>query len=154
MKVLVLVGAGFIGSVLCPYLHERGDEVTIMDTLLFDEWNKLSPRKTFIRGDVRNINDLLPALVEADAVVNLAAISNDPASDLLPQLTWEINHKANELIAQLCQTTPKRVVHASSCSVYGFSHERTFDEESKLGPVTLYAHTKMLSEQHYFHKDV
>ena len=95
MRVLVLGGAGFIGAVLCPYLRERGDEVIIMDTLLFEETKKISLPAPFIRGDIRSTNDLLPALAKADAVVNLAAISNDPASDLEPELTWEINYKAN-----------------------------------------------------------
>jgi nucleoside-diphosphate-sugar epimerase len=154
MKVLVLGGAGFIGSALCPYLHERGDEVTVLDTVLFEEQEGTSLPCALVRGDIRDINDLLPALVEADAVVNLAAISNDPASDLKPELTWEINYKANELISQLCQTTGKRVVYASSCSVYGFSKDGVFDEGSRLNPITLYAQTKMLSEQLYLHENV
>jgi nucleoside-diphosphate-sugar epimerase len=154
MKVLVLGGAGFIGSVLCPYLRERGDEVTVVDAFLFEERTDTSLPYALIRGDIRNAGALLPAVDEADAVVNLAAVSNDPASDLAPELAWETNYKANELISQLCQATKKRVVHASSCSVYGFSDGDIFDEESQLDPVTLYAQTKMLSEQCYLHKEV
>jgi nucleoside-diphosphate-sugar epimerase len=154
VKVLVLGGAGYIGNALCTYLQERGEEVTVLDACLFDQHHTMSSPGEFIRGDIRNLNDLLPAIVQAEAVVNLAAISNDPASDLRPELTWETNYKANETIAQLCQSTGKRVVYASSCSVYGFSPEGVFDETSKLAPVTLYAHTKMLSEQHYLHEDI
>jgi nucleoside-diphosphate-sugar epimerase len=103
----------------------------------------------FIRGDVRNIKSLWPLVQKADALVNLAALSNDPTSDLDPKLTWDINYKANETIAKLCQASNKRVVFASSCSVYGFSPEAVFTEDSKPGPVTLYGKTKMLSEEFY-----
>jgi nucleoside-diphosphate-sugar epimerase len=154
MKVLLLGGYGFIGCVLSTYLHERGDEVTVLDTLLFEQDEDVDVPGEFVRGDIRSINDFLPALAEADAVVNLAAMSNDPASDLLPELTWEINYKANETIAQLCQATGKRIVYASSCSVYGFSNDEVFTESSRIGPVTLYAQTKMLSEHLYLHESI
>lgn len=189
MKVLVLGGAGYIGSVLCEYLIERGDEVIVMDNLLFETGKKItipgefilsgknhvknskfgrgvkaessekedstdiSPWK-FIFGDVRNLGDLIGATEMADAVVNLAAISNDPASDLQPELTWDINYKSNETIAALCKATGKRVVFASSCSVYGFAKSGVFSEENNLNPVTLYARTKMLSEKFYQDLDV
>lgn len=149
MKVLVLGGAGYIGSVLCEYLESIGDEVIIMDNFIYERSLKDLPFKNFIIGDITNINDLLPAIEQADAIVNLAAISNDPASDLLPELTWKINYKANKLIAELCQATGKRIVYASSCSVYGFSENGEFTEASPMGPVTLYARTKMLSEKPY-----
>jgi len=154
MKVLVLGGAGYIGSVLCPYLVKMGDEVTVLDTLLYERKTTATQDYRIIKGDIRNINDLLPAMAEADAIVNLAAISNDPSSDLRPQLTWEINYLANELIAKLARSSHKRVVYASSCSVYGFSEDEVFSEDSKLGPVTLYAQTKMLSENYYLHSDI
>lgn len=149
MKVLVLGGAGYIGAVLCDYLESIGDEVIVMDNFLYERDLNNLPAHEYIVGDIRNINDLLPAIEKADAVVNLAAISNDPASDLLPELTWNVNYKANHLIAELCQASGKRVVYASSCSVYGFSENGEFNEDSPVGPVTLYARTKMLSEKPY-----
>lgn len=149
MKVLVLGGAGYIGSVLCDYLEEKGDEVIVFDNFLYEKSLKNLSHREYIVGDIRNINDLLPAIEQADAIVNLAAISNDPASDLAPELTWNVNYKANELIAELCQASGKRVVYASSCSVYGFSENSEFNEDSPMGPVTLYARTKMLSEKPY-----
>lgn len=154
MKVLVLGGAGYIGSVLVPYLLGKGDTVSVMDNLLYERKRMPEFGCEFIKGDITNINDLLPAIAKVDAVINLAAISNDPASDLKPELTWEINYKANEMIAKLCQSTGKRVIYASSCSVYGFSENGVFTEDSKLGPVTLYAHTKMLSENYFLQKDI
>ncbi len=146
-KVLVLGGAGFIGSILSYYLYERGDEVTIMDTLFYEKKPRVFFPLRFVRGDIRKIADLEPEIVKADVIVNLAALSNDPVSDLDPALTWEINHKANELIADLVVKHGKRIVFASSCSVYGFAESGIFNEESALNPVTLYAKTKVLSEQ-------
>ncbi len=154
MKVLILGGAGFIGSVLCEYLKSRGDEVTVYDNLLYEKGTKIDAGCNFIHADVTNINDLLPAIDCHEAIVNLAAISNDPASDLAPSLTWEINYRANETIANLCRSTDKRVVYASSCSVYGFSSRGIFNELDKPNPVSLYARTKMLSEKFYLDSDV
>lgn len=154
MKVLVLGGAGYIGSVLCKYLVSKGDDVTVLDNLLYEKGRKIAGDFKFIHGDICNVNDLLGPIEDAEAVVNLAAISNDPASDLSPNLTWEINYRANETIANLCRSTGKRVVYASSCSVYGFADEGVFTEKSKPNPVSLYAKTKMLSEKYYLSADV
>lgn len=154
MKILVLGGAGYIGQVLCKYLKSSGDEVTILDNLLYEKGRKIDGDFRFTHGDICNINDLLPAIEDADAIVNLAAISNDPASDLSPSLTWEVNYRANETIANLCRATGKRVVYASSCSVYGFADNGVFNEKSKPNPVSLYARTKMLSEKYYMDEDV
>lgn len=154
MKVLILGGAGYIGSILSVYLKQRGDKTIIFDNFLYENNRSKIRGEEIIKGDIRNIDDLLPAIGKADAVVNLAAISNDPASDLQPKLTWEVNYKANETIAALCRSSGKRVIYASSCSVYGFSESGEFNEESQLNPVTLYARTKMLSENPYLHKDI
>lgn len=154
MKVLVLGGAGYIGSVLCPYFEAQGDQVIIYDNFLYEKKPNSIKAHKIIRADVRDVNTLIPAIDEVDAVVNLAAISNDPATDLQPKLSWDVNYKVNETIAHLCHATNKRIVYASSCSVYGFSDTEEFNEESRLGPVTLYARTKMLSEQFYLHTNV
>ena len=154
MKILILGGAGYIGSTLSPYLHEQGHEVTILDSLLYEHITRDFGHAKFIKGDIRNINDLLPAITNADAVVNLAALSNDTTADLQPSVTWETNYKANELIAELCRVLRKRVIYASSCSVYGFAESGVFSEDSRLNPVTLYAQTKMLSEKYYLEDGV
>lgn len=151
MRVLVLGGAGYIGSVLVEYLESQRDSVTVMDTCFYEKSPEKLKSAKLVLGDIRNINDLLPLISASDAVVNLAAISNDPASDLKPEITWDINYKANEMIANLCLATRKRVIFASSCSVYGFSENELFTEESDLRPVSLYAMTKMLSEEFYKH---
>lgn len=156
MKVLILGGAGYIGSVLSEYLKEKGDNAVIFDNFLYEKRgrDKRVKGENIIKGDIRNIKDLLPAINQADAVVNLAAISNDPASDLQPKLTWEINYKANEEISKFCRSNRKKIVYTSSCSVYGFSPVGIFNEQSKLNPVTLYARTKMQSENLYLNKNI
>lgn len=147
-KILILGGAGFIGSILSQTLHEQGDEVTIFDTLFFEpKARDFSPFR-LVQDDIRKKEELEPEIKRADAVVNLAALSNDPVSDLDPQLTWDINHAANSVIAELCAKYGKRIVFASSCSVYGFGQE-TFHEESETNPLSLYAKTKVLSEKIY-----
>lgn len=153
MKVLVLGGAGYIGAVLCDYLKEKGDRVTIFDNLLYEQDSNLKSNFSFIHGDICSNHDLVPAISSHDAVVNLAAISNDPASDLSPNLTLQINLRANKLIAAVCKAAKKRIVFASSCSVYGFADKVVFSERSRLNPITLYAHTKMLSEKLYLDGD-
>ena len=146
MKVLVLGGAGYIGSVLCSYLQNEGDKVTIYDNLMYEKGDSLNTPCYFINADIRDLEQLEEAIRDTDAVVHLAAMSNDPASELNPNLAWDVNYLANKNIARLCRQYGKRIVYASSCSVYGFSLEKVFDEKSELGPVTLYARSKMYSE--------
>lgn len=146
MKVLILGGAGYIGSVLTNYLKEKGDEVVIYDNFLYD-------KDSDIHSDILDINALVPAIQNSEAVVNLAGLSNDPTSDIKPEVTWKMNYLANQTITDLLKSSGKRVVYASSCSVYGFG-DKEFNELSKLHPVTLYARTKMLSEPLYLQKDM
>jgi len=153
-KVVVLGGAGYIGSVLADYFHERGDEVTIFDNLLYEKKPRSFAPHRFIKGDIRDRGALESVIAESDCVVNLAALSNDPSSDLDPKLALEINYLSNEHIAEICKRHKKRVVFASSCSVYGFSERGIFNEDSNTGPVTLYAKTKALSEKFYSKSDI
>lgn len=154
MRVLVLGGAGYIGSVLCPYLRQRKDFVIVYDKFLYGSTKDKVEADLVIYGDICDAKKVKAAISQADVVVNLAAISNDPAADLDPRLTWDINFKANEKIAQFCRQANVRVIFASSCSVYGFSENEIFSENSQLYPVTLYAVTKMLSEKLYQEKDL
>jgi nucleoside-diphosphate-sugar epimerase len=145
-RILILGGAGFIGSVVSYELYRHGDEVSIMDNMLYERTPRTFFPLRFVKGDIRERADLEPEIRRADAVVHLAALSNDPTSDLDPGLTQEINEHANELIGELCAKYEKRIVYASSCSVYGFG-ESVFTEESDLNPVSLYAVTKAHSEK-------
>lgn len=152
--VLVIGGAGYIGSVLCEQLLERGYEVRVLDTLLYGshgiEAVRNDDRFTLVHGDMRSIEDVLEATKGADAVVHLGALVGDPASSLDPQKTLEINLHAVKLTAEICKYHQiNRFVFASTCSVYGQSEtpESPLDEHAETNPVSLYAKTKLASER-------
>jgi len=120
MKILLTGHKGYIGSVAGPMLTSAGHEVIGLDTDLYAgcDFGEASPEIPGVRKDIRN---LTRADLEAfDAVVHLAALSNDPLSDLDPALTCDINHKASVRLASLAkQAGVKRFVFSSSCSTYG-----------------------------------
>ncbi len=149
--ILVVGGAGYIGSMLTRQLLYAGYRVRILDLQLFgidSLANVLShPRLEVMRGDFRNIEDVVRSLHGVDAVVHLAAIVGDPACALDGETTIAVNYAAANLISQLAQANGiSRFVFASTCSVYGASDDIR-DEHSKLNPVSLYATTKIDAER-------
>lgn len=151
-KVLVVGGAGYMGSVLCRKLLASGYKVRVLDNLLYGEEpvKELLLDKNFelIRGDIRNVGDIAKAIIGMDAVVHLAAIVGDQACDLNTETTTEINVLATRTIAELCKHYQiNRFIFASSCSVYGKGSSDILTEESPLNPVSYYAQTKIRSEQ-------
>jgi nucleoside-diphosphate-sugar epimerase len=150
MKVLVTGHQGYIGSVMVPMLLAAGHDVTGLDSNLYQ-------RCTFSRGgrianvpairkDVRDVT--WRDLVGFDAVIHLAALSNDPLGNLNPDITYEINHKASVRVAREAKSAGvARFLFASSCSNYGVSEEGLIDEEGELNPVTAYGRSKVLSER-------
>lgn len=150
-NVLVIGGAGYVGSVLVRQLLEESYNVTIMDSLIFGDEGIRSlrehPRVDVIQGDLRNIEAIIVALKYADAVVHLGGLVGDPACDVDEKLTVEVNLAATRLIAEAARGFGvRRFIFASSCSVYGASDE-FLDERSTLDPVSLYARTKADSER-------
>jgi nucleoside-diphosphate-sugar epimerase len=149
--VLVIGGAGYVGSVLVRDLLQRFQRVTVMDAFLFGEESIRDvgndPRVDVVRGDLRDIEAIVRASRDADAVVHLGGLVGDPACALDHQLTKEVNLEATRTIARAARGLGvQRFVFASSCSVYGSSDE-LLDEESALDPVSLYAISKMESER-------
>lgn len=149
MRVLVTGHKGYIGSVLTPMLLDAGHEVVGLDSDLFERctfpWGGKIRNVPSIRKDVR---DAEPGdLAGFDAVLHLAALSNDPLGDLRPSLTDDINHRASVRIAELAKNARiKRFVLASSCSNYGFSGNSVIDETGDLNPVTAYGESKVAAE--------
>jgi len=149
-SVLIVGGAGYIGTVLSKYLLERDYKVRVLDLLLFD-CSRLDPvfsHRNFelVKGDFRNIVDLAPALEGMDAVVHLGGLVGDPACAVNTQLTIDINVAATRMLQELCTVRGiKRFIFASTCSVYGIGQELC-SEESGLYPVSLYARSKIDSE--------
>jgi len=149
--VLVIGGAGYIGSVLCRELLDRGYSVRVLDPLMYsrDSIAPLFRNSTFqlIEGDSREVSAVFRAMLDMDAVVHLGELVGDPACAFDEKLTLEINLAATRMVAEAAQGCGvKRFIYASSCSVYGASN-RIVDERSALNPVSLYARAKIGSEQ-------
>lgn len=153
-KVLVVGGAGYLGSVICLKLLDKGCMVRVLDNLTYGDsgiknlYN--NPKFKFIKGDMRNIQTVVEATKDVDAVIHLAAIVGDPASALNPEETIEINYLGTKMLVEVCKYSQiNRFIFASTCSVYGKSesHQKPLTEESELNPVSLYARTKIESEK-------
>mgnify|MGYP001770686448 FL=1 len=149
MKLLVTGCGGYIGTTLVPYLLRRGYSVRCVDWLVFGEdvLSHVAGEKSFelVKKDVRELDS--SALEGVDAVVDLAAISNDPAGELDPELTLSINHRARARLAKMAKERGvRRYVLASSCSVYG-RQEGVVDESAEPRPLTTYAKANLMAER-------
>lgn len=149
--VLVVGGAGYIGSILTRQLLDTGYRVRVLDLELFGTKSLADviehPRLEVMKGDFRNIEDAARALRGMDAVCHLAAIVGDPACALDRETTITVNYAAAKMMAQLAKANGvTKFVFASTCSVYGDS-EDIMSEDSPLNPVSLYATTKIDAER-------
>jgi nucleoside-diphosphate-sugar epimerase len=148
MKILVTGGTGYIGRVLCPYLKEKGHDVIALDRNFLSDGSVKEEYEQFgirlIRDDIRYFD---PHVLDGvEAVADLAALSNDPAGDLDPFKTWDINHIGRVRVGRLAKRAGvSRYVVASSCSVYGFQ-SNTVDEKSQVNPLTTYAKANVAVE--------
>jgi len=154
-RVLLIGGAGYLGSVLCKKLLSRGYIVRVLDNLLYgDEGIKDfygEPNFEFMNGDIRNIQDIASSMKDVDSVIHLAAIVGDPASNLNPEDTVDINYLATKNIIWACiKYNIKRYIFASTCSVYGGSEDTLLDETAETAPLSLYAEVKLKSEKEIF----
>ena len=147
--ILVTGGAGYIGSTLVRMLLDGGYRVRVLDRLFFGR-ESLAPlvgRPGFelVEGDIRRVD---ASIMEGVAgVVDLAAISNDPAGDLDPQATLDINFHGRNRVAKMARAAGvSRYLLASSCSVYGFS-DVVMTEQSSVNPLTVYAEANCKAEQ-------
>jgi nucleoside-diphosphate-sugar epimerase len=148
MRVLVTGHRGFIGGVMVPFLRSAGVDVVGMDTDYYRGCDFRAPPEAIPTID-RDIRDARPKdLSGFDAVVHLAALSNDPLGDFDPDLTYGINQRATTHLAQLARAAGvPRFLFSSSCSNYGASEDRLLDEEAAFNPVTPYGISKVRAEQ-------
>jgi nucleoside-diphosphate-sugar epimerase len=150
-RVLVIGGAGYIGSALVERLLELGHQVKVLDLLVYGD-EPISqfyghPGFELLQGDFRHIDTVVGATKDTDAIVHLGAIVGDSACSIDQDLTLEINLRATRTIAEIGKGFGvQRFVFASTCSVYGASDE-ILDERSVVRPISLYGRTKLESER-------
>ncbi len=147
MKVLVTGHQGYIGAVAVPMLRAAGHEVTGLDSGLFAECDFGPPPASVpeIRKDLRDVER--SDLEGFEAVVHLAALSNDPLGDVDAELTYDINLTGSLRLARLAKEAgARRFLFSSSCSTYGAAGDDLLDEEADLNPVTPYGISKVKLE--------
>ena len=157
--VLIVGGAGYIGSVLAEMLLQIGWRVRVLDNLLYDQ-DSLSgfmqmDKFTFIQGDVCDLHTQVEAIKGIDCLVFLAEIVGDPSCKYVPQTSLKTNYLAVNSMATLCaHTNINRFIYTSSCSVYGASYdsETMLNELSELNPVSHYGRMKIQTEQILFNQ--
>jgi nucleoside-diphosphate-sugar epimerase len=148
-RILVTGTEGYLGSLLAPELMRHGYEVIGLDTGFYKErafYRDGGTTPLTLAKDLRHVG--VDDLKNVDAVVHMAELSNDPAGQLAPTITYEINHKGSVHLAELARKAGvKRFVYMSSCSVYGVSEGDDVTEESCVSPQTAYAVCKTLVER-------
>ena len=150
MKVLTTGHRGYIGTVMVPMLQRAGHQVVGCDSDLYSRCTYAAAGSiTSIPALNKDVRDLTPSDLRGfDACIHLAALSNDPLSDLNPAVTYEINHRASVRLATLAKEAGVgRFLLSSSCSNYGAAGEDVVDETGALNPVTAYGQSKVWAER-------
>ena len=147
-RVLITGHMGYIGTMLTPMLEDAGYEVVGMDSDLYRDctYGNAPPNAPSLMKDIRDAQ--VEDLIGFEALIHLAALSNDPLGNLDPDLTYEINYLASVRLAEVAKEAGvKRFLFSSSCSTYGAAGESVLDEMATFNPVTPYARSKVLTEQ-------
>jgi len=152
-KVLLVGGAGYVGSVLAEELLERGYAVKILDRLYYGD-NGLREIRDRVDLVVADMRVLPPDLLEdVDAVVNVGGLSNDPTAEYNPKANYEMNTLATKTLAEMCRAAGvRRYVFASSCSIYdrgvgNYDKDVIQDEETPVAPRAAYSSSKREAEK-------
>jgi nucleoside-diphosphate-sugar epimerase len=157
MKILVIGGAGYVGSELVPALLRDKHAVTVYDTLSYgNPFTEilLAENLDVIVGDIRNVDKLVTIAREHEAVIHLACISNDPSFELDPKLGKSINLDCfKPLLLGILDSKVQKFVYASSSSVYGIKEELGVDETTNCEPITDYSKFKLQCEKILFDVD-
>ncbi len=142
-KILITGGAGYVGSVLAPYLASKNHFVTTYDLMMYGNTLPKNSNIKIVKGDIRDKNTLSECLNDQDIVIHLACISNDPSFELNPSLGKSINLDAFEPLVKISKEKGiKKFIYASSSSVYGIKSEKNVVEDMTLEPLTDYSKFK------------
>jgi len=142
-KIFITGGAGYVGSVLTPYLLKKGYFVTVYDLFIYGNTLENNKNLKIVKGDIRDLELLKKSIFNHDIVIHLACISNDPSFELNPILGKEINLDSFLPLVKLSKESGiKRFIYASSSSVYGIKKEKNVNEDMLLEPLTDYSRFK------------
>ena len=149
MRIAVTGGGGYLGTSLVPLLLEKGHEVMVVDRFFFGteplDGLRNHPRLQLLREDIRWVDG--SNFTGVDAVIDMAALSNDPAGEIDPWMTFDINYLGRARIARLArEARVPRYLLTSSCSIYGF-RDGSLDESTPPNPLTAYARANVLAER-------
>ncbi len=150
MNLLVTGHKGYIGTVTVPMLQAAGHRILGIDSDLYRASTYGPAPQSPERELIKDVRDIEPDDLDGiDAVVHLAALSNDVLGDLNPDWTWDINYRASVRLAEMARARGvERFVFASSCSMYGAAADDTpLDESAEFNPVTAYARSKVMVEE-------
>ena len=146
MNILITGGCGYVGSALTQTLLASGHKIKVIDTQWFGNPLQNHINLNIIKGDIRDIEDI--DLEGIETILHLANIANDPAVDLNPTLSWEVNVlAAHQLAEKAIRNGVKHFVYASSGSVYGVKEDLQVTEDLTLVPISVYNKTKMVTER-------
>lgn len=145
-NIFITGGGGYIGTNLTRELLASGYNVTVLDTFWFGNYLKKHECLKILKKDLRDIKKI--DLHKIDCIIHLASIANDPAAELNPKLTWDVNVLATyKLITLAISQKIKKFIFASSGSVYGIKKEKKVTEDLSLEPISEYNKSKMIGER-------
>jgi nucleoside-diphosphate-sugar epimerase len=153
MRILITGGAGYLGNIVVRKLLAEGHQVKVFDTFFFgrDSLRNIEDKIELIKGDIRHFDQFADSLRGVDAVINLAAFSNDPTAEANPKANMEINSEGTKMVALVSkQSGVRRFIQASSCSIYYTNdpNDEMKTEETPVNPTAPYSLTKRLAEKH------
>tara|TARA_B100001093_G_scaffold478237_1_gene506211 strand:- start:4093 stop:5037 length:945 start_codon:yes stop_codon:yes gene_type:complete len=146
MKILVTGGCGYIGTVLIKKLLKLGHKVISVDKQWFGNYLPKNKNLTNLKLDIKDIQKI--SLKGVNTIIHLSSISNDPMAEIDKNLSWETSVLGSEILTRhAIKSKVKRIIYASSGSVYGIKKEKKVNESLSLKPISLYNKVKMCTER-------